>query len=286
MAYTSGYKHDIFISYAHDDNEVPEGETGWVSQFHDYLKNWLTERRHLKKMKIWFDDNALQGNTAFDKAIQKSIEQSALFFVIHSQNYQDSAYCKKELDWFHNHNNSSPNGVMLGDESRIFNILINNIHYNDWPEALAGVGDQKTSGFALHDAQEDADFGYPTLPRKELFDRQMRKLVEATVSILDAMPKAQHQNHNQVETAESGPKIFLADVADTLQPFRKRLINEIKTNDETAIILPSMPPPYEAQEHQQELTKKLEQASLSIHLLDQWPGRTVDGMEDRTFPQL
>ena len=275
MAYTSAYEYDIFISYAHDDNGVLSAESGWVTQFHDYLKNWLIKRRRLKGLKIWFDDQ-LNGNTAFDKAIQNSINKSALFFVLHSGNYQDSAYCRKELNWFLEQNNKLPNGVIVGDESRIFNILIENISYQDWPKDLAG-----TSGFKLHDAQGD-EFGYPTSPKAELFNQQMRELVEATASILDKMPK-QSEAAKEKPATDNKPKIFIADVADTLQPFRKRLINEI---GDQASILPSLPPPYEAVEHQQKLNQTLEEASLSIHLLDQWAGREVDGLEDASFPRV
>ena len=57
MAYTAGYDCDIFISYSRDDNVVlPGGNAGWVTQFRDYLENWLVKRRGLKGLKIWFDD--------------------------------------------------------------------------------------------------------------------------------------------------------------------------------------------------------------------------------------
>lgn len=104
MAYTSAYQYDIFISYAHDDNDVLSAEAGWVTQFHNYLESWLIKRRRLKGLTIWFDDQ-LNGNTAFDQAIQDGINNSALFFVLHSGNYQDSDYCRKELNWFLEENN-------------------------------------------------------------------------------------------------------------------------------------------------------------------------------------
>ena len=68
MAQVPGFKYDIFISYSHDDDIVPEGRKGWVTEFHDYLRNWLIKKRHLKGLKIWIDDE-LSGNTVFDRAI-------------------------------------------------------------------------------------------------------------------------------------------------------------------------------------------------------------------------
>lgn len=165
---------------------------------------------------------------------------------------------------------------MVGDESRIFNILIENIHHKDWCDDLSG-----TSGFKLHDAKEADEYGYPTSPKAERFNQQMRKLVEATASILDKMPKPVQIQETSANS--NSPKIFIADVADTLQPFRNRLINEI---GDKAIILPSLPPPYEAVKHQQKLNQTLDESSLTIHLLDQWAGRKIDDLEDASFPRL
>ena len=95
MAHTHGYAYDIFISYAHNDNALVAGDAGWVTQFHERLKNWLQKSRGLQHLNIWFDTEGLQGNTDFDAEIQQSINQSALFFVLHSENYRRSDFCRK-----------------------------------------------------------------------------------------------------------------------------------------------------------------------------------------------
>jgi len=213
------YPHDIFISYARKDNESsPHGEDGWVTQFKDYLENWLIKKRHLKDITIWMDDEDLSGNAMFDEAIQKTIQNTALFFVLHSHNYQDSDYCRKELDWFVKHN---PNNLIVNQRSRIFNVLINNISHEDWAEDFAG-----TTGFTLHDAEAQDQYGYPTDPRTVEFNQQMRKLVEDISKVLEVLPKAEQAADQTESHPESGdkPQIFLAEVADTLRPFRKRLI--------------------------------------------------------------
>lgn len=262
----TSYPHDIFISYARKDNEALHGEDGWVTQFKDYLENWLIKKRHLKDITIWMDDEDLSGNAMFDEAIQKTIQNTALFFVLHSHNYQDSDYCRKELDWFVKHN---PNSLIVNQRSRIFNLLINNISHENWSKDLAG-----TAGFTLHDAEAQDQYGYPTDPRAVEFNQQMRKLVEDIAKALQVLPKAE-QATEQTNNAEPShkPQIFLAEVADTLRPFRKRLIQEI---GDQAIVLPNLPPPFPAQDHQQAVDQQLQQTHLSIHLLDQWQGRQMD----------
>ena len=281
MAYTDGYDYDIFISYSHNDDSAPEGRTGWVTAFHDYLKDWLIKKRGLKGLEIWFDTR-LSGNTLFDQAIEDRISRSALFFVLHSHNYQKSDYCRKELEWFFQYNQRRPEGLAVGDNSRLFNILINNIPHTDWPRALTEAGGPSI-GFVLHDADDEDSFGYPTDPEDQRFNRQLRKLVEATVETLDAFPRKPVIDATaQSEQPSSGVTLFLADVPDTLRPLRNRLIAEI---GDQARILDELPPPYPAAEHDQKLQSLLEQANLSIHLLDQWPGRTIEGLQEQTYPR-
>ena len=280
MAYTDGYDYDIFISYSHDDDDALEGKKGWVADFHWHLSNWLVKKRALKGLRIWIDEE-LSGNTLFEKAIEDRINRSALFFVIHSRNYQDSDYCRKELDWFFQHNNQRPEGLTVGDESRLFNILINNIPYDQWPESLSKVGGS-TSGFILHDADKDGEFGYPTESSESLYNKQLRKLVEATAKILEAFPK-KTQKRVVSESSTEKVTVFLADVSDTLRRFRKRLIVEI---GDTAKVLDALPPPYPLDEHKSALDTAFDQASLSIHLLDQWPGHIIEGTEELSYPRL
>ncbi|MBU4262422.1 MAG: toll/interleukin-1 receptor domain-containing protein [Proteobacteria bacterium] len=280
MAYTNRYDYDIFISYCHDDNKEPSGRKGWVTEFRDYLENWLVMKRGLKELRISMDDK-LCGNTVFDKAIEDRISNTALFLVIHSHNYHASEYCRKELQWFFDHNTSRPEGLMVGEESRLFNVLTNNINYTKWPAPLSQAGGP-SSGFVLHDAEGGEDFGYPTSPRAPQFDTQLRKLVEAIVKTLDAFPK---DAVSVQATKETAPRIslFIADVPDTLQSFRTRLINEVGGS---ATILSKLPPPYPVEDHNRRLQEVLQQADISIHLLDQWSGRMVDGAEQQTYPRL
>ncbi|HEB93882.1 MAG TPA: TIR domain-containing protein, partial [Gammaproteobacteria bacterium] len=283
MAYTHGYEYDIFISYSHDDDTEPDGRKGWAAAFRDYLESWLTKKRGLEGLKIWFATSELNGNTLFDQAIKDRISSSALFFVLHSHNYQKSAYCKKELDWFCQRNEQRPEGLAIGDHSRLFNILINNLPHTEWPKALSRAGG-RTGGFILHDAENGHGFGYPTDPDESRFTRQIRKLVDATVDTLDAFPRQPcAEAATQSERRLPDITVFLADVPDTLRPFRERLIAEI---GDQARILDALPPPYPVTEHNRELERQFDQASLTIHLLDQWPGRTVDDLPEQTYPRL
>ena len=112
MPEASGYKHDIFISYTHDDNSPIGISPVWVDTFHESLYDWLAKRRGFKKITIWRDKKRMYGNIAFDADIEDVLKSSAFFIALHSNNYLSSAYCQKELRWFHEFNQHHPGGLI------------------------------------------------------------------------------------------------------------------------------------------------------------------------------
>ena len=123
MAYTQGFNNDIFISFSHEDNLAPTGqkEKGWVVQFRELLEIWL-RRRGLRGLSIWWDEEQLRGNTDFDARIEECLAKTALLVVLHSRNYRQSDYCRKELEWFVSHVRQPPLGLSIGDNRRILNL--------------------------------------------------------------------------------------------------------------------------------------------------------------------
>ncbi|NOQ64556.1 MAG: TIR domain-containing protein [Methyloprofundus sp.] len=269
MSEIAGFKYDIFISYCHDDNYPTMSDKGWVDQFHDRLENWLKRQRRFKQLTIW-RDLELNGNTLFEKTIEDTINSSALFFVLHSKNYEYSDYCKKELEWFVQHN---AQGTAAGEHSRIFHLLLNNFPYDSWSKQLAG-----TSGFVMHDAQDPASLGEFTEPNQSLFTEQLRKIVDATDSTLSHLIKNATPADLPTPASDKRIKIFLADTADNQATFRKRIIADLK--QQGVEVIANSPPPYEYTEHKQYIQQLLQDTQLSIHLLGEYSGREIQGGDD------
>jgi hypothetical protein len=193
MAYTPGFEHDIFISFSHEDNLARSGEKGWVAQFREDLEIWL-RRRGLQGLDIWWDKEQLRGNVDFDARIERVLGGTALLLVLHSSNYRQSGYCRKELDWFCAHAQRHPLGLAVGDQPRILNVLINNIGHqewtasNHWTKPLSG-----TTGIPLNDADKVDKFGDPVPP--EQFSQALKPIVTATAETLAAFP--QHSRNSR-----------------------------------------------------------------------------------------
>ncbi len=282
MAHAAGYDHDIFISYAHDDNHAPGDAPGWVDQFKAWLESLLIKRRGKRSLSIWRDTGRMRGNTLFDDAIREALEGSALFFALVSRNYLNSSYCREELTFFHHYNSATPGGLRVGNQSRLFTLLLNNIpygHCQQWSPALEG-----TAGFAFHDAADETEVGDFTAINDLRFQKQMRPLVDAVELILETM---EAKTPAAVATGGSGAPpantFYMAAVAEPLQDFRERLIDEIQARQGT--VLSEIPPPWEFDGHGERVRRLLQTARFSIHLFDQWQGGTIIDRPAAHYPQ-
>jgi hypothetical protein len=276
MAYVPNFEYDIFISYAHVDNlTTPTESEGWISTFQKCLAVLLSQRvGKMGTIKIWRDPS-LDGSQLFDTTIQNRINQSALFLAFTSTGYLSSDYCRQELEWFHKNAATNNLGINVGDRMRVLNVLLNNIPHPEWPDYFG-----KTSGYPFFDTENEEDgLGYPLKNGGEVFEKQLRKLVDAIYKTLIAI--------KDVLTPAAAPRtftktIYLADTADSLVRYRKRLLNDLGNN---VRIVSNVPPPYDAESHQEKVVEAMKMADLSVHLLDDLPGREIQGDEGKSYPQ-
>ena len=77
MAYLDGYEHDVFISYAHNDNEPDrEGDRGWVERFEAALTLRLL-KRFGREVAVWRDPE-LARSQRFNPVIEQAVRGSAI----------------------------------------------------------------------------------------------------------------------------------------------------------------------------------------------------------------
>ena len=63
MAFVPGYENDVFISYAHADNEVDMFGDAWVDKLAKYLGIALKQRLgRADEVRIFFDSKRLRAN--------------------------------------------------------------------------------------------------------------------------------------------------------------------------------------------------------------------------------
>ncbi len=288
MAYIKNYTYDIFISYAHLDNEKFSGQAvGWIEQFFINLNILLARRVGRSDMiKIWWDKKKLDGNVLFDHSIAEGIRQSAIMICLTSPGYLSSDYCKQELDLFYKKAQHEPVGLKIGDRSRILNVLLNNIPHPQWPKEFSG-----TSGFHFHTDVEADDLGDPLDIDEHEFKIQLQHLRDSILKLINDFPKEEIpipvpvsvQEVKEEKSNEDKYTIFLGDVPDSLRSIRKRTINELEKKGYNIIF--DVPPPFEVAAHEKAVMEKLELSDLSVHLLDQYPGREIEKEENDWYPK-
>ena len=96
MPYVPGCSADVFISYAHSDNQ-----DGWVTG----LKKKLIEKLNpflAGRAEVWLDDRIEHG-VHFKQEIQQKLKDTPIFVAVISPAYLDSEFSMiDELDWFQN----------------------------------------------------------------------------------------------------------------------------------------------------------------------------------------
>jgi hypothetical protein len=283
MSYT-GFKYDIFISYAHVDNETAVSDAvGWVKQFYNHLAVRLSQRiGRMGLVEIWWDEN-LDGSQVFDEVIQNRISQSAIFLALTSRGYLKSDYCQQELQWFHNKAQNDRFGLHIGERMRIFNVLLYNVSREKWPGDFG-----RTSGFPFNDATDKKDLGDPLDPKGKEFQDQLKDLVSALSEALESFIEKPSDLPSPDITAPSQPQeetcdVYLAEVADSLRLSRKRMISELTRQGIT--VGKKIPPPYEPQDHERVVKVAMRKARLSVHLLDGLGGADIENEEQTTYPR-
>ena len=273
MAYVAGFKYDLFISYSHIDNEPVEEGKGWIDEFESRLKQALWARIGTREVNIWRDP-LIDGNVVFDERIRAALKESAALIAITSPGYLKSEYCRQELAWFAQNATTAKFRLSVGDRLRIFNVRRFSIPDHKLPPEFAG-----TSGYPINDSQVDDDEGNPLIFSSDKFQSVFNKLVKGIFTLLSEMnPPA---SPPAIPAAKEA--IYMADVADSLADLKERVTNELQKDG--IRVLRSIPPPHEASAHDRETIDEMKSAALSVHLLDSFLGRRMEGRPEKSYPQ-
>ncbi len=273
MAFLEDFGHDVFISYAHIDNQPDrEGERGWVESFERALKLRLL-KRFGREVGVWRDPE-LARSQRFDPVIQAAVEGSAIMISLISESYLASDYCQQEMRWFAAKMAAEPAGATVGHYVRVFPVLLYNVPPGDWPEAC-----RDTSGFRFHDAVERG-FGKPLHPQRDDFTDRLCELVEELHTVLTTLSK---RTGDLEAPAEEPRAVFLAEVSDDLRRDRRHLGLDLEKQG--IEVVSGILPADARTQYEAAVVKALGKSKLSVHLLGTLAGRPLDESDpERTYP--
>jgi TIR domain len=268
MSFLPNYEDDIFISYAHNDNQaLLEGQRGWIDNFHQALEKRL--QVHLgAKAKIWRDPR-LQGNDYFADALVEQIPRVAILVSVLSPSYINSEWCRREMELFCRIA-CDTGGIRLGNRARIFKVEKINVPLGKLPAELQGM-----TGYPFYYMDEKAhrarELSPESGPHAIEYWQKIDDVAQDLTSLLEEMKRrgggtdATFTNQPAVPSESTQPIIYLADTSFDLAPHHDRIKRELQERGH--IVLPNRPLPLNGPELQEAVREYLKVCKLSIHLI-------------------
>ena len=277
------FEHDLFISYAHIDNQPLTAEQqGWVTRFHATLAAQLSMRLG-SQARIWRDDK-LRGNDVFTDEIVQQFGRAALLVSVLSPRYLASDWCQRELTGFCAEA-ARRGGLAPGNKARVFKVVKTPV--DDQAPLPAQV--RETKGYEFY---TDCD-GAP-LELDPAYGLRFSEGYFRMVGIL-AWELAQQLKTLQIDPGSAandatllraaGPAVYLAECSADRREARAQLEAELRLHG--LRVLPENPLPRDDEaRYQADCAALLAQCALSIHLVGAVYGAVPDGQGDKSISVL
>lgn len=261
------FEKDVFISYAHIDNEpdsLNADAKGWISNFHTLLQKRLNKVVG-KELKVWFDETDLKGNSVFPKEIRDQFPKLKVMVSILTPGYFESKWCKEEMDTFYKEANKNA-GLTVGNLSRIFKIVKTPYSQNEFknvpPSILEIVNDTLDYKFFI---KKSADLVIELNPEGSVDNPNTAIFMEKLEDVVQGITKLIKKLNSIDNTPDPDKIIYLAETSNDLDEFREKLIRQLE--DTGYHILPDRKLPNLLKDYSQAVESYIDQSALSLHLI-------------------
>jgi hypothetical protein len=285
------YKDDIFISYAHIDNQpLAEGLKGWVETLHERLKIRLGQLLG-EEASIW-RDRKLQGNDIFADALVEEISKVAILVSILSPRYVKSEWCLRELEEFCKIATTN-GGLRVGNKLPVFKVVKTFVPLPEHPQQLQG-----TLGYEFYEYDPERgrakEFSPEVMPQRDI--RYWEKLDDLAYDIKQLIENLMEQQHGEAATGReraaismataapaSGKNVYLAETTSDVSGQRDQIKRELQQHGHA--VLPDEALPLDAAALKQAVNDYLSRSDFSVHLLGERYGIIPEG-EERSVAHL
>ena len=263
MSFLSEFDDDIFISYAHIDNQpLTEGQAGWISSFHRALEIRLSQLLGTEA-EFWRDESKLRGNDYLDESIILRLPKVAVLLTVVTPRYVRSDWCLKELEEFYRIAEDTV-GVRIADKSRIFKIVKTPVPIEQHPPTM-----RQLLGYEFY--QLDPSTGKP---REFIFNSgpnvdinywaKLDDLAYDIFQLLEAL-KGQTVSTGNPDATSSRCTVYLAETTLDLSVDRDKIKRELQSRG--YVVLPDRPLPLDAAGCAKLVRENLSRSHLSVHMV-------------------
>lgn len=269
----------IFISYAHLDNNPVGEKPGWISRFHESLEGMLTTRLGYPA-NIWRDDR-LQGNDIYAAEIMDQLRQTAAIISILSPRYLLSFWCSKEATEFYNKAMEGP-GVSVKNKARFFKIIKTPFPQDETDTLPQILKDIQGYDFFIYD--NDVPMELDPVYGEKFGQDFLRKICQLSWNIAkfikDLETASVPINTPAAETPIEKPTVYLAHCSYDLRNSREILETGLKRLGYK--VLPETNLPYDEEGYMREVEHLLSLSKVSIHLVGNSYGAIPDGLSQKS----
>jgi len=260
------FEHNLFISYAHIDNEpLTPGEKGWVSRFHTTLKAMLSMRMG-RDARIWRDEK-LQGNDVFSDEIVTRFSRSAALLSIVTSRYLNSEWCTREAREFCQSAQQN-GGLTFDNKSRVFKVIKNPVESQDPLPAPM----KELLGYEFFTEEDGAPLEFDPAYGQKYAERYNKSVGILAFQISQLLKRLD----SGVEPQPAGkPAIYLAECGYDRKQARELLDAELKRLGYP--VLPDRQLPADQAQYVATVETMLARCALAIHLVGERSGAVPDG---------
>jgi len=227
VSYVAGFRHDVFISYAHYDNEADSQDVRWVSRFQIDLTRALRQRLGTNP-DIFFDNRNLQAGHEID-SLMDNARDAAVFLAVVSPSYVQRDWTIKELEAF---------GDGPGEVRRVIAVELLPVKEAEYPPRLARV--MRTSFWWSDETSENIPLKLTPKSGSDNYERRLQVLAHQMEELLRGLRDTRAERAAarpeaaplpapvSDQTALTGKVVLVAQVTNDLYDEREQVIAYLK----------------------------------------------------------
>jgi hypothetical protein len=272
---------EVFVSYAHADNEYPryesrdwEGSRGWVECFCEALGKRLRGLR--RGTEIWRDGSGgIRGASELTPTIERAIADASILVTISSPAYAQSQWCEKELTLFRERAVSRHGGLLVGTMLRVFRINKLPVSGETFATRIPELAD--STGYQLYRYVEGRPLEYEPPYGIEAGARFLAGVNNIAYDIVEVL------QGRSAPVAPTGISVYLAETTPDVADYRAKLQSEIEQFGHT--VLPGANDARSVEDPAR-IRSELARARLSVHVVGGEAGPVSPGSSGRSSVEL
>jgi TIR domain-containing protein len=276
VAYLPDFDEDVFISYAHNDDDTYGLEPrGWVAQLHVDLGQRV--KVHLgaaegADLRLWRDCE-IRNNEDFAKKISGRLAKTGTFLLVISPSSVHREWCVRELEEFAS-DAERTFGLRVDNEKwRIFKVEKLPVDRKSWPALLQ----HGTMSYKFHgpDPRHEKVHEFRPMLGGEYGIRYYEEMDTLAKDIAAVLSKMTQRVQDQPVHKAPNLAVYLAESTSDLDKEANEIRRDLK--ERGYLVLPSADLPNRANDFKEAVRGYLARSVLSVHLIGRQYGIIPEG---------